>query len=138
MNAAHHHTPFTAGKKFAPLDAHGLTLGEQLVHSSKTRRDVVDRAWNRYANNDTDLPSWFTEDERRHWHAHVPVSAEALRDYRDRQRAIDARPIKKVAEAKARKKKRTEQRMKRVQKQSETITDNPDLSTGEKRRQLQK
>ena len=79
----------------------------------------------RYANNDTDVPSWFADDERRHWRAHVPVSAEALREYRDRQRAIDARPIKKVAEAKARKKKRTERSMARVQKQSETITDNP-------------
>jgi hypothetical protein len=33
--------------QLTPLDAHGLALAEQLVHSSKTRRDVIDRAWNR-------------------------------------------------------------------------------------------
>ena len=92
----------------------------------------------RYTNNDMDVPSWSADDERRHWRAHVPVSAEALHEYRERQRTTDTRPIKKVAEAKACKKKRAERRMARTQKRSETIADNPDLCAAEKQRQLVK
>jgi AdoMet-dependent rRNA methyltransferase SPB1 len=84
------------------------------------------------------VPSWFADDERRHWRAHVPAIAEALREYRERQHTTDTRPIKKVAEAKARKKKRAERRMARTQKRSETIADNLDLSAAEKQRQVVK
>jgi len=58
----------------------------------------------RFTNNDTDLPPWFSADESKHWRRHVAVSSEALAEYRDRAKEIDSRPIKKIAEAKARKK----------------------------------
>lgn len=52
------------------------------------------------------LPDWFTKDESRHYFAHLPVSKEEVEEYKKREVGIDARPIKKVAEAKARKKRK--------------------------------
>jgi AdoMet-dependent rRNA methyltransferase SPB1 len=53
--------------------------------------------------NDDNLPDWFAKDEHGHMKKPLPVSKEQIEYYRERQKAIDARPIKKIAEAKARK-----------------------------------
>ena len=55
---------------------------------------------------DTDLPRWFAEDERKFMRPAPYISGQEYRDAMEELRAIDARPIKKVAEAKARKRKR--------------------------------
>ena len=51
---------------------------------------------------------------------------------------MNVRPIKKVAEAKARKKKRQISKLNKARKRAETVVENDELSTQEKRRQLQK
>ena len=58
----------------------------------------------RYTFNDDNLPEWFINDERKHSRPHLPVTKAQIQEYKARQKAIDARPIKKMAEAKARKK----------------------------------
>lgn len=54
----------------------------------------------RYANHDTGLPRWFADDEAKHFCPIMPVTKEEVREEKDRLKAIDARPIKKIAEAK--------------------------------------
>lgn len=60
----------------------------------------------RYTNNDEDLPGWFVSDERKHNRKQLPITKDQIQAYKTQLKAIDARPIKKIAEAKARKKKR--------------------------------
>lgn len=62
----------------------------------------------RYSFNEDDgeLPEWFTEEEKQHRRKQIPVDRQTVEAYRQRWREINARPIKKVAEAKARKKRR--------------------------------
>lgn len=60
-----------------------------------------------------EVPEWFLDDERKHRKKPVPVTREMVEEYKQKWKEIDARPIKRVAEAKARKKRRvrTEKRI---------------------------
>lgn len=62
----------------------------------------------RYSFNEEEgeLPEWFTEEEKQHRRKQIPLDRQTVEEYRQRWREINARPIKKVAEAKARKKRR--------------------------------
>jgi len=68
----------------------------------------------------------------------VPVSAELVKEYKDKLKEINARPMKKVIEAKARKKRRSAKRMDKAKRKAETIMENPDVTEREKARQIQK
>lgn len=46
------------------------------------------------------------EDEAKHYQRQLPVSKEMVAEYRTRMKEINARPVKKIAEAKARKKRK--------------------------------
>ena len=60
----------------------------------------------RYTNNDDGLPDWFAEDEKKHRRKFIPLSKEQIEEYKEKHRAINVKTIKKVAEAKARKKRK--------------------------------
>jgi AdoMet-dependent rRNA methyltransferase SPB1 len=84
-----------------------MTLAQQLVNRQKTKSDLIDEGFRRYTFNDKEgLPSWFLDDERKHNKINVPITKEAVEVIRHRMKALNARPIKKIAEAKARKKMR--------------------------------
>lgn len=76
-----------------------MTLARQMVLGQKTKSDLMDDGFNRHAFNDKDgLPSWFLDDEMRHFRTNVPITKEAVQAIREKQRALNARPIKKIAE----------------------------------------
>jgi len=105
----------------------------------KTKTQLVDEGFNRYSFNSRDgLPCWFLDDESKHYKANLPITKEAVAALRDKQRALDARPIKKVAEAKARKKHRAAIRLEKAMKKAQGITETTDLSEREKASQIEK
>ncbi|XP_076054838.1 pre-rRNA 2'-O-ribose RNA methyltransferase FTSJ3 [Oratosquilla oratoria] len=121
------------------LDPTTLALASKFIQSKKSRRDIMDAAWNRYMFGDEDdLPDWFVKDEKKFNRAHIEVEKEDLQLYRDRAKAVDARTIKKVVEAKARKKRRVKKRMDRAKKKAEVITDNLDMTEREKAMEVKK
>ncbi|XP_004536380.1 pre-rRNA processing protein FTSJ3 [Ceratitis capitata] len=120
------------------LSEEELALGAMMIKGKKTRRDLIDSAWNRYAFNDDNLPHWFVQDEDLHMRKPVPVPNEIVEEYERKVQELNARPIKKVMEAKARKRKHALKRLAKAKKQAEKIMDDNDATAQEKARQLRK
>ncbi|KAM6189936.1 pre-rRNA 2'-O-ribose RNA methyltransferase FTSJ3 [Sarcoramphus papa] len=127
-------------KRARVLDAEGLALGSVIASSKKARRDLIDDSFNRYSFNEDEgeLPEWFTEEEKQHRRKQIPVDRQTVEAYRQRWREINARPIKKVAEAKARKKRRMLKKMEQMKKKAEAVVSTVDISEREKVAQLRR
>ncbi|KAK4808364.1 hypothetical protein QYF61_002601 [Mycteria americana] len=127
-------------KRARVLDAEGLALGSVIATSKKARRDLIDDSFNRYSFNEDEgeLPEWFTEEEKQHRRKQMPVDRQTVEAYRQRWREINARPIKKVAEAKARKKRRMLKKMEQMKKKAEAVVSTVDISEREKVAQLRR
>uniref|UniRef100_A0A663MVA8 pre-rRNA processing protein FTSJ3 n=1 Tax=Athene cunicularia TaxID=194338 RepID=A0A663MVA8_ATHCN len=131
---------YTAVKRARVLDAEGLALGSVIATSKKATRDLIDDSFNRYSYNEDEgeLPEWFTEEEKQHRRKQIPVDRQTVEAYRQRWREINARPIKKVAEAKARKKRRMLKKMEQMKKKAEAVVSTVDISEREKVAQLRR
>ncbi|KAJ3208997.1 AdoMet-dependent rRNA methyltransferase spb1 [Entophlyctis luteolus] len=117
---------FTQTKGFILDTAEKYSLAQKVVKKSG-KRDVIDDAFNRYAYNDPEnLPAWFTQEESRHNKIHLPVTKEAVEIMRQKLRAMDARPIKKVAEAKFRQRMRASNRLEKAKQKASAIADDED------------
>eukprot|EP00049_Salpingoeca_infusionum_P004700 m.82537 g.82537 ORF g.82537 m.82537 type:complete len:254 (-) comp12692_c0_seq7:286-1047(-) len=119
------------------LDAHGLALATEMFVRRK-KRELIDAAYNRYAHNDSALPAWFNSEEEEHLRPTMPITKEMVNEIRERERELNARPIKKVMEAKARKKMKTQRLMTKLNTQAEVIANNDSLTEREKGRQIEK
>ncbi|CDU24794.1 probable SPB1-required for ribosome synthesis, putative methylase [Sporisorium scitamineum] len=119
--------------------AEAVALAQALVNRQITKEDLMDQGFSKHNFVDKDgLPTWFLDDEQKHYKANIPITKEAVQALRERQRALDARPIKKIAEAKARKKMRALRRLEKAQKKAETINENEDISEKEKSNTINK
>lgn len=123
-------------QKRVKLDPEGLAIGTLMVQSQKAKRDIIDDGYNRYTFNDEGLPKWFVEEENKHNRKQMPETAEMVAEYRAQMKAVNARPIRKVAEAKARKKLRAAKKLEKARKRAETITDKLDMTDAEKAQQI--
>ncbi len=118
------------------LDPEGLAIGALLTQSKKKREDLVESGYNRWTHNDENLPDWFVESEAKFCQKRLPITKEMVEVYRAKLKEINDRPIKKVAEAKARKKKRVMKTMEKARKKAESIVESEDVSSQEKAQQL--
>lgn len=111
-----------------------MTLAQQLVNRERTKTQLVDSGFNRHTDviGGDGLPTWFLDDEQRHFRHNIPITKEAVNAIRDKQRELNARPIKKVAEAKARKKMRTIRRIEKTRAKAQGINDDEDSGLTEK------
>eukprot|EP00069_Balaena_mysticetus_P004992 bmy_17559T0 len=120
------------------LDPEGLALGAIIASSKKAKRDLIDDSFSRYTFNEDEgeLPDWFVQEEKQHRIRQLPIDKEEVERYRKRWREINARPIKKVAEAKARKKRRMLKKLEQTKKKAEAVVNTVDISEREKVAQL--
>ncbi|KAG1881776.1 Spb1 C-terminal domain-containing protein [Suillus tomentosus] len=126
-------------KKYGLTTAESVSIAQRLVNRQTTKTHLLNDGFNRYSLNAKDgLPSWFLDDEGKHYKPNIPVTKEAIAALRTRQRALDARPIKKVAEAKGRKKLRATQRLEKAMKKAEGVNETSDMSEREKAKQIEK
>lgn len=118
--------------KMGKLDPEGLAIGTLMVQSKKKCEDLIESGYNRWTHNDDSLPDWFTQNEAKFCQKRLPVTKEMMEVYRAKLQEINVRPIKKVAEAKARKRKRVLKCLEKARKKAEGIVESEDVSSHEK------
>jgi len=120
--------------------AQTLAMGSVLVDSKKARMDIIDAGYNRWTFDDDieALPEWFMEEEQKFNKPELPISKELFQQYMDKMREINARPIRKVAEAKARKGKRLKKRLDKLRKNAMDLSENTELSARAKAKDMRK
>ncbi|KAF9894596.1 AdoMet-dependent rRNA methyltransferase spb1 [Aspergillus nanangensis] len=115
------------------ITAEAMALAHQMATGEKKSHDIVDDGYNRYAFRDVDgLPEWFLDDEGQHSKMNRPINKAAADAIKEKMRAINARPIKKVMEAKGRKKFKAAQKLEKLRKKSALVADDEALSERDK------
>lgn len=115
------------------ITAEAMTLAHELATGKKSKAEMLDDNFNRYSHRDVDgLPDWFLDDEQRHSRPIRPITAAGAAAIKEKLRAFNARPIKKVMEAKARKKFKAARRMEKIQKKSAALMEDEGMAEGDK------
>ncbi|KAF2733957.1 hypothetical protein EJ04DRAFT_564664 [Polyplosphaeria fusca] len=127
-------TPMKNGRpNIEIITAEAMTLAHDIALGRKTKHDLADDGFNRYTFRDVDgLPDWFLDDEGKHSKIQRPVTAAGAAAIKDKMRALNARPIKKVREAQARKKFKAAQRLEKLKKKSALLADEEGMTEKEK------
>lgn len=109
-----------------------LAIGT-LMHRPSRAKKLVDASYNRYTWNDpSDLPEWFTDDETKHYRPQLPVPKPLMDQIKQRFEDLTSKPIKKVVEARARKRKRAAVKLKAAKKKAEALVNDEHMSEKEK------
>lgn len=103
----------------------------------KFREETIGNSYSRYAFEDDEdiLPTWFLEDEARHSVPNYNLTKEEIDEEKQALREWNARPSKKVTEAKNRKKMRLVKAMNKIKTKANVIA-NQDMAEGSKMRQI--
>ena len=115
-----------------------LALGGKLINNPNLKQEYIDNLYNRYAFNDFDLPQWFKDDESRHNRPIQPITKSEIDAIKVRLAELNARPIKKVAEAKARKRMQLMKKMEKAKSVAEAISKNEEISNADKMKAIEK
>lgn len=118
--------------KIRKLDPAGLAIGALMVQSQKKRQQLIESGYNRWTADDFNLPDWFREDENNYCQKQLPITKEMVDEYRKKLKEINARPIKKIAEAKARKKARANRKLNKAREKAQVICETNDVTDQEK------
>lgn len=121
------------------ITTEAMTLAQSLASGQKTSADLIDDSFNKstYIGHDqTHLPDWFLDDESHHSKPHVQTTKAAAQAIRDKLRALNARPIKKVREAQGRKKMRAAARLEKLKKKSALLLEDEGISEADKAKTL--
>lgn len=115
------------------ITAEAMTLAHSLATGEKTTKDLLDDNFNKYTFRDVDgLPEWFLDDESQHSRPHRPITKAAALAIKEKLRALNARPIKKVREAQGRKKFKAAQRLEKLRKKSALLLEDEGVSEKDK------
>ena len=121
------------------VTAEAMTLAHQLATGQKSKASMIDDSYNRWSFSDKSaLPSWFADDEALHNKPQIPITKQAAEAIKLKLRALNARPIKKIAEAKARKKMKAVRKLTKLQKKADIVNETNDMSEQEKAQSIAK
>ncbi|KAI5810985.1 AdoMet-dependent rRNA methyltransferase-like protein spb1 [Peziza echinospora] len=115
------------------ITAEAMTLAQSLASGESRRTTLIDDSYNRYSFREKDgLPEWFIDDEDKHSRPSKPITAAGAAAIKEKLRALNARPIKKVREAKDRKKFKAAQRLEKLRKKSSALAEDEGMTEKDK------
>jgi len=115
-----------------------LALGTMILRKSKEKA-MVDASYNRYAWNDPQgLPDWFVDDENKHYRPQLPIPPALLEKMNAKIMHLAAKPIAKVAEARARKSKMAKNKLAAAKKKAEAVANSSEMSEAMKLKAISK
>jgi AdoMet-dependent rRNA methyltransferase SPB1 len=107
--------------------------------SKKSRLDIFNKTYNRYAFQDLDqAPDWFQDDEKKHSQASKPVTKEEILKEKEILKQVNDRMPKKVVEAINKKKMRLKRRMEKVKKKAQVISNQDEINEFSKIKQIER
>lgn len=110
-----------------------MTLAQQVATGKTRTQALIDTGFNKYSFRDRDgLPEWFLDDEGKHSRLQRPINAAGAAAIKEKLRALNVRPIKKVREAKERKKFKAAQRLEKMRKRSTLLAEEGGVSEKDK------
>lgn len=118
-----------------------LSMGRAVLNGETSFKEMVDDSFNKWTPVvDLDsLPEWFTDNDRDQWKPHGPaVQEKVTAEDRARVAALADRPIKKVAEARARRKKKMADKLKHVSTKATTIAQNSEMTPAQRQKMISK
>lgn len=119
--------------------AEAMTLAHKVALGQMSKKDLIEEGINRYSFRDKEnLPEWFLDDEQKHSKLTKPISKEASLAIKEKLKQLNARPIKKVLEAKGRKKMRALRRLEKLKKKSDLINEDSSKSEYDKAAEISK
>ena len=121
------------------ITAEAMSLAQQIATGKVKTKDLVDDGFNRFAFRDVNgLPEWFIDEEGKHSRQNRPITAAGAAAIKAKLRALNARPIKKVREAKDRKKFKAAQRLEKLRKKSALLADEDGTTEKDKAQSIAK
>ncbi|KAL0631488.1 AdoMet-dependent rRNA methyltransferase spb1 [Maublancomyces gigas] len=115
------------------ITAEAMSLAHRIASGKKAKIDIIDDNFNKFSFRDKDgLPEWFLDDENQHSKPQRPITAAGAAAIKEKMRALNARPIKKVQEAKDRKKFKAAQRLQKLRKKSAMMADEDGVTEKDK------
>lgn len=121
------------------ITAEAMALAQAMATGERKSSDLIDDGFNRFSFRDVDgLPDWFMDDEGQHSKPNRPITKAAAAAIKEKMRAINARPIKKVMEAKGRKKFKAAQKLEKLRKKSALLAEDEALSERDKSQAITK
>lgn len=124
-------------KKQNKLTDEELAIGVMALRKKK-KRDIFDSAWNRYVSFDKNLPEWFVKDEEKVSKANIEIPDQILNQFKTSALEVNARTLKKVMEAKARKKRKRTKMLEKMKKKVQNVLESEDNSSQDKIRLLKR
>merc|ERR1712137_1018616 len=101
--------------------------------------ELLDYGYHRYLYEDnSEMPDWFLDNEKPHTQPIIPVTKQMIDEIKERWKVVNARPIKKVAEARARKRMKATRKLKKVREKANQIANDSELSHASKMREIEK
>lgn len=118
---------------------HALALATRMHTNKKERYRIIEDAYNRHTFNDgANIPNWFRDEETTFRQRRLPVTPEEMEVMKAKFKMQQTRSIKKVVEAKARRKSKAMKQLENVRSKANRIVGDTDTSVKDQMKNLQK